>query len=98
MARELAERAWWCDVLGLSVWGVITERAVAEAANRALVAAHPDKGNVSDGAEARIREVLRAREAGKNFARLEAKKARAISPEPMDWEPYCATLFLSTPY
>jgi hypothetical protein len=84
----VGQRRWWCEVLGLSVWGVIDEKTVAEAASRSLLAAHPDKrpANEDGGAGREIHEILTAKAAGKRHARSEARKAEALERSPMDWE------------
>jgi hypothetical protein len=87
-APSTRERRWWCERLGLSVWGPIDEKTVAEAANRSLVAVHPDKGNRKEGAGVEIREILRAKEAGKACVRRSRMIDERIAGdyEPMDWE------------
>jgi hypothetical protein len=89
MTSLIKDRLWWCEKLGLSVWGIIDEKMISEAARRALLSVHPDKGNRAEGAGFEIREILRAKEAGKIHVKISERLAEkcARSYETMDWEP-----------
>lgn len=93
MRSEITERSRWCEVLGLSVWGPLSDKDVSDAVRKSIRSCHPDKGGDPNGAGERLMKILDARDEARRFLRnAEALRSREYDlAEPMDWSPYPAS-------